>query len=305
MRSWTLFAQLTPFSDSDTAAPIFLREAMHVPPWRAALRMVGRGGAPVFAVFGVVAALVVLRAPLPLATRCLTGGLSLVVMVLASLVTWALPLGVALGPAIVRERERATWDTLRATPPGTAAIVLSKARGALWQMRLALALARGSLLVASLAAALLSLGVVEHTHHPDLTTLSAYAVCGVGLVLMAAGGALYLLDRAQQFTVMAVAALAVSASARTVRAAVPGANAAAFMAWLCDVALAAALLAVQPAPATTLQERIITLALLGPIPTYLAELSLGAAAAAVALTLLLREAAVALLWRMTLRAACD
>jgi hypothetical protein len=52
-----------------------------------------------------------------------------------------------------------------------------------------------------------------------------------------------------------------------------------------------------------LQERVITLTLLGPIPAYLAELSLGWAALAVTITLALREALIALVWRWTLRAA--
>lgn len=303
MRSWELFARLNPFREPDGAVPVFLREATRLPPWRAALGMVGRGIMPTATVLVTVTLLVALRAPLSLATRCLTGGLSLVVMALASLVTWSVPLAVALGPTIVREREGGTWDTLRTTPFDTATLVLSKARGALWSLRIALALARTSLIIAALVAALISLSVIEHTPRPDLTRLSPYGICGIGLLVMATGGALYLLDRAQQATLMALAALAVSAGARTVRVAVPGANAAAFTAWLLDVGLAALVLALQPVQAATLQERVITLTLLGPVPAYLGELSLGGAALAVAITFALREAIIALVWRWTIRAA--
>ncbi len=303
MRSWELFTRLNPFREPDGAVPVFLREATHLPPWRVALQLIGRSMMPSAGVLALVAVLVALRAPLPLATRCLTGGLSLLVMVLASLVTWSVPLGVALGPTIVREREGGTWDTLRTTPFDTATLVLSKARGALWSLRVALLLARDAVLIAALAAALLSLSLIEHTPWPALTDLSPYQACGVGLLVMAAGGCFYLLDRAQQFTLMATAALAVSAGTRTVRVAVPGANAAAFVFWLLDVSLAAVVLTLQPAQAATLQERVITLTLLGPIPAYLAELSLGWAALAVTITLALREALIALVWRWTLRAA--
>ena len=303
MRSWQLFTRLNPFQEPDGAVPVFMREAAYLPPWRVALRLAGRGMVPVGAVLLAVTVLVALRAPLPLATRCLTGAFSLLVMALASLVTWSVPLGVALGPTIVREREGATWDTLRTTPFDTPTLVLSKARGALWSLRVALALARTALLTAALAAALLSLGLIERTPWPTFTDLSPYGMCGVGMLIMAAGGALYLLDRAQQFTLMAVAALAASAGARTVRVAVPGANVAAFTAWLLDVSLAALLLAVQPVQATALQERAITLALLGPVPAYLAELPAGWAALAVGLTFALREVAVGLVWRWTVRAA--
>lgn len=303
MRSWELFARLNPFREPDGAVPVFLREATHLPPWRVALHLIGRGIVPSAGVVLLAATLVALRAPLPLATRCLTGSLSLLVMVLASLVTWSVPLGVALGPTIVREREGATWDTLRTTPFDTATLVLSKARGALWSLRVALLFARSAILIAALVAALLSLSLIERMPWSAVGNLSPYEMCGVGLVVMTAGGALYLLDRAQQFTLMAATALAVSAGTRTVRAAVPTANAAAFVAWLLDVGLAAVVLALQPVQAVTLQERAITLMLLGPVPAYLAELSLGWAALAVTLTLALRETIIGYVWRWTLRAA--
>lgn len=303
MRSWQLFARLNPFQEPDDAVPVFMREVAYLPPWRVALRLAGRGMVPVVAVLLAVTGLVALRAPLPLATRCLTGGLSLLVMVLASLVTWSVPLGVALGSTIVREHEGATWDTLRTTPFDTATLVLSKARGALWSLRVALLFARSAILIAALVAALLSLSLIEHMPWSAIGNLSPYGMCGVGLVVMTVGGALYLLDRAQQFTLMATTALAVSAGTRTVRAAVPTANVAAFVAWLLDVSLAALLLAAQPSQATALQERAITLALLGPVPAYLAELSPGWAALAVGFTFALREVAVGLVWRWTVRAA--
>ncbi len=283
--------------------PVFVREATYLPPWRVALRLMNQDAVPALTVVALVQLLILLRAPLPLATRCLVGGLLLLTMILASVMTWSVLLGLALGPTIVRERERATWDTLRTTPFDTATLVLSKARGALWSLRVVILLARGAILLAALVAALLSLSLIEHTHWPFLSDLSPYGMCGVGLLVMSAGSILYLLDRAQQFTLMATAALAVSAGARTVRVAVPGANAAAFAFWLLDAGLAAVVLALQPVPAATLQERLITLALLGPIPAYLAELSLGWAVLAVTFTLALREAVIALVWRWTLRAA--
>ena len=117
-------------------------------------------------------------------------------------------------------------------------------------------------------------------------------------------GALYLADRAQQFAVMALAALGVSATARGSRSALPSGVAAAFLIWLIDLSLAALVVTFGP-PGGVGSAGIRSMALiaLGPLGAYLLEWSLTRALLAALLTLLAREAAAQALWRATLRAA--
>jgi len=304
MRSWHLFIHITPFWASGGANPIIAREARRESRWVPVTRTLARRTPTLLIGLGVLAGLVALRAPLPLATRLLTAGLVVISLAISSLVTWTVPLGLVLGPLIVRERENHTWETLRTTPFPTEQIILGKARGALWRLRYGFYAGRALLVAASLVVAIFSLSTIPHTSTPNIATRSGYEACGLGLIVMAAGAGLYLIDRAQQFTLMAISALGMSASTRSMRVAVPAAYAIIFTAWLIDASIPILILALQPVQYTSLLGRVITVALFGPIPAYFSDLTLGGALVASGATLLCREVAIAFAWRITIREAC-
>jgi hypothetical protein len=119
-------------------------------------------------------------------------------------------------------------------------------------------------------------------------------------------GGLFLVDRTQQFVLMALAALAVSTTTRSARVALPGAIVATFLAWLSDVGLAAALLALSPAQVSRWQAaRALALVSLGPLGGYLLQWPVLQALAVTLLTVLVREAIAQGLWHSALRAARD
>jgi hypothetical protein len=303
MASWKLFLYLTPFWEPTLDNVIFERETSRPPIWRGAAGWIPR----------VASALVLLVVVMNLAASklnnpvifCLNNTTCLLfplVLVTPSLLLWALPLGLTLAPTIVRERELHTWDTLLLTPLDINLILLSKAGGAMWWLRDMMYTMRVVLLVTSWVVGVMSLVLLESS--APLPDLSSATVCGMAIVLMLVSAGLFLLDRAQQFVLMVVAALAASTSASTTRMALPGASVAALGAWLFDVSLALLVASILPGPAVRFMEfRAIVLAVVGPLGVYLTELSFVQAALAIAGTFTLREIAVRALWRWTVRAA--
>lgn len=303
MNSWKLLAHLTPFWESDAITPVFMREVALPSIWRAAVRYLGRIAGPLLIALVCLALLAALRAPLRLATQCFSGALYLLVLLLPSLFAWAVPLGLALGPTIVGERERQSWETLRATPLDTEALLLSKARGALWRLRGPLYAQRLVLIVASFGVGVIGLSAIGATGGAQAVHVPPYAACGGAVAIIALGAGLYLLDRAQQFALMAAAALGASASTLSLRAALASAIGAASGVWLADVSLALLALTLQPAHAQSLAARLVILTMFGPTAAYLIELPPARAALSIALTLIARELAVRAAWRWTVHAA--
>ncbi len=304
MTSWQLLAHLVPFWESNAETPVFRREAALPPVWQQAPVSWVRALALILAVCGLVFMLAVVRRSQPIASLCVAAGLSLIALLAPSLLVWALPLGVTLAPVVVGERERGTWDMLRATPLPVETILLGKARGAMWRLRYGFTALRGVLLAVSVIAGFISLGLLEHTTWLHGADLPGGLICGGAVVVIAVGALLFLIDRAQQFVLMAVSALAVSASVESGRLALPGAIAAALVTWLADTGLGILLLALMPrASALALQTRLAALVMLGPTANVLADLPLPQAALGVAMTLIGREIAVRLVWRWTVHTA--
>ena len=233
-------------------------------------------------------------------TLCL---LSPLLMFTPSLFFWAVPLGMTLGPVIVRERVERTWETLLITPQDIDLIVLCKTRAAL--------LARRELL-RFLRAFVALVGVVVGTGFAftffDAVPVSwpsqrAFLVA-VLLLLIAAGTVAYLVERAQHFTLMIVAVLNASAVARTMRGAVAWGIMAAFLAWLVDAGLAVTMLLAAPSGFVGQTElSLLVTGVLGPPVGYLIKFPLGVALLLILGTLVLREILVQVLWWRALRAA--
>jgi hypothetical protein len=306
MQSWQLFKHLIPLRESEVEfTPVFLRErrrsfrwwTVSVPP------RVMRVSLPAAVLLVVVYVLALVMVPMSLVTYCLTGLLIWPVVALPSLGLWALPLGLTLAPVVVRERVAGTWHTLRLTPLDTETILLSKARAALVRIKPWLIIFRAVLIGVSLVAAMVSLNLIEHIAHtyPSLPPMNA---CGVGTLVMAITAFVFLIDRAQQFVLMAVAALAVSASSGSERLTLPGANAAAFLVWMADLGAVIVVFSLHPGgAAVSLRTSLPLLVMLGPVAGYAGYLTPGFALLFVVVTLIIRELAVRILWHWTVTAA--
>jgi hypothetical protein len=306
MQSWQLFKHLIPFRDSELEfTPVFQRErhrsfrwwTVSLPP-----RLI-QVSLPAAVLFVIVYVLALLTVPTSFVTYCLTGLVIWPVIALPSLGLWALPLGLTLAPVVVRERVAGTWHTLRLTPLDTETILLSKARAALMRIKPWLIIFRAVLIGVSLVAAMVSLNLIEHITHayPSLPPLNA---CGIGTLVMLVTALVFLIDRAQQFVLMAVAALAVSASNTSERLTLPGANAAALMAWMADLGVVVVIQALHPGGAVvSLRGSLPLLVMLGPVAGYTGYLSPGFSAFFVIMTLLVRESVIRLLWHWTIIAA--
>jgi hypothetical protein len=309
MTSWRLFKHLTPFRESDVeSTPVFWRERSRTPFWRTIQlpRQIGHAGFRAIALVTVTYMLALVLAPDPVVTYCLSTLLpSLVLWSMPSLALWSLPLGLALGSIVVREREQGTWYTLRTIPLETETILLSKARGALMRLGPLMTLSRGALVFAAMVVAVISLNALEHITESHPGFLSSSDACGAGIIVMVMSAGLFLIDRAQQFVLMAVAALAASTTSPSTRVAVPGASGAALLAWMADVGVAVTLVAVDQGGASiSLMASVRLLAMLGPVAGYTGYLPPQHGVFYILLTFACREMVVFLLWRWTVRAAC-
>ena len=129
-------------------------------------------------------------------------------------------------------------------------LIVSKTQGALWPLRDLMALIRTLLTIVAGGVGAFSLIVMAQTLFGASNALPLGVMCGAGLRLAAAGAIVFLADWAQQFTLMGLAALAVSAAAPSQRVALPGAVVAAFVTWLVNAGLAWFVLAGAARPAS-------------------------------------------------------
>jgi hypothetical protein len=308
MTSWRLFKHLTPFRESDVeSTPVFWRERSRTPFWRTIQlpRRIERVGFRTVALVVLIYMLGLVLAPDPVVAYCLSTLVIWLLLLLPSLALWPLPLGLALGSIVVREREQGTWYTLRAIPLDTETILLSKARAALMRLGPLMTLSRGALVFAAMVVAVISLNALEHITESHPGFLSSSDACGAGIIVMVMSAGLFLIDRAQQFVLMAVAALAASTTSPSTRVAVPGASGAALLAWMADVGVAVTLVAVDQGGASiSLMASVRLLAMLGPVAGYTGYLPPQHGVFYILLTFACREMVVFLLWRWTVRAAC-
>jgi hypothetical protein len=307
MTSWNLFRYLTPFWEPPIAEPVFGREQTYPPVWRKAGPWAARAVKPGLLALAGLYALALILAPMPVNALCAFSATYVILPLFAlapSLLLWTLPLGLALGPIIVREREGGTWDTLRATPLDTALIVLSKAQGALWPLRDLMALVRTLVIIVASGAGAFVLIVMARAVFGPSDTLPLEVLCAASVVVAAAGALVFLADWAQQFVLMGLAALAVSAAAPSQRVALPGAIVAAFVAWMANAGLAWLMLLALPGHVLNEPSSLLpTLAALGPPVTYTLALTPAQILGVMAITFLLREIAIRAIWRWTLGAA--
>lgn len=312
MSSWLLLRSFFTWDRTPaTQSPIFRRESGHPPLWQQHRSVFSRVPFALFIIVFIVLIIATQLIDIPLAARCINAGLMVLgppVLLLPSLVLWAIPLGMVLAPIIVRERQSGTWEILRTTPYSTEELLLNKAGGALWRLRGLLG-SLGSLQAQVLVAILLGLGVIEFfnamSNLPEdqfgVVNRSVLCMGGLALLLMAAG--VFLLDRLQQLILMIVTALVASASARSSRMALTRAITMAFLAWLADAGAAVTVLIVQPGQVQEIGYSLAAIVMMGPLAGYAIELPLLRLALLAAATLMIREIAVHCMWRLAVRGA--
>ena len=243
---------------------------------------------------------------------CLNGLLLLLAplaLFVPSLLVWALPLGLTLAPIIARERERGTWEVLRTAPYSTEELLLAKAQGALASLRArlwwlwyvqvqgliaSLLIGSGMTLVAG------ALGISGREWGSSAQNMLCFGAIGLVLALIVG----YLFDRAQQLTLMIVAALAASTGSSSVREAATAAVTASLLAWGIDVMVGVAVLAVQPVgQVRDVGFSLAAMIVLGPFAGYLIELTPLVILPAALATFVARSIAIRQLWGVAVRGA--
>lgn len=274
---------------SDNA--IFIRDAGRAPIWRNVVQQVARSrtvwllGGLLTGVLGILFANNALFFFVP------------------PLVIFTFALALTLAPVVVEERAKLSWEPLLTVPYDMRAILLGKASGALWHIR-SLTYAMGILLMCVSAA----VGTIGLTVVPvSITRTNGWfgpGLCGLLFVMPVLGSLLFILDRIQQYALMAVAALASGTAASSIRAALSSATVVVLLIWLFEVAAAEVFLALEQGGAWRLNfKSILSIATLGPTVSYVSHMDLGHAAFFTIGTLLLREALIGGLWRWTLHRA--
>ncbi|HML23504.1 MAG TPA: hypothetical protein PKD09_17745 [Aggregatilinea sp.] len=290
MITWMLFAYVFLGSGASENA-IFLRDASRASSWRTVIEQSGR--------FRILW--------LPVGLLWILLGILYVKNILfffvPPLLIFTLALALTLGPIIVEERTKSRWEFLLAVPYDTNAILLGKASGALWHIRV-LTYTIGILLMSAAAV----IGITSLTLIPVDTIQSGgwhdvilYAAMFAVPVL---GSLLFLFDRIQYYALLAVAALASGTAARSIRAAMLTSIVAVLSIWLAEIVVVETLLTLERGETWRLNfTSILSAATLGPMASYMSRIDLGYAVLFIIGTLLLRELLLAALWRWTLRSA--
>ncbi|MBN2303184.1 MAG: hypothetical protein JXQ72_01825, partial [Anaerolineae bacterium] len=223
--SWTLLQRLNVLNHSSLENhPVCLREVDFPPAWKTIDRALGR--LLVVVVFGVIGALIIGTQYDSVVVACLNGAACLLfpaLIVAPSLALWTLPLGLTLGPVIVRERERQTWDTIRTIPLDLDLLLVCKARGALWWLVGGLRNLRVLLAFMGSIVGLGALLVLDTSVNLERQIDSDLLMFVIVVIVLTGGMLLFVFDRAQQLVLMCLAALVTSATSRSMRVAVAGA----------------------------------------------------------------------------------
>jgi hypothetical protein len=303
MRSWMIWERLIALKHDPLDNPIVMRTAyISTPPrWMGVPSL--RRAAPGLLVVLALHALIILFGQGQWNDWFLTLAVVLVVagMIFGpSLVLWTLPLALALGPAIVREREDRTWDLLRTTPLDLNVLLLGKIQGGLWWLRDAIRSLTTIILLAGLIVTVLVMAANNTLFRSDCETACQFMLWG----WMPLGLVLFVVDRMQQFALMITVALASSAATRTTRTGLVVGTLATFGVWLAEIVLGLLVLLIYPGQTISYWTLPVTAMIaLGPVGGYLFEMPLSVLVLAMVSTLLLREMVFRWMWHFTICAA--
>ena len=314
MSSWYLFRYLLPRHELTFSqrTPIFMREMAFAPAWQRPSELVKRlplrflGLLMILYLAGI---LIVNRTQTVYCVNTLYLILLPLLLISPSLLVWILPIGVALAPIVVRERERESWEVLRTTPYSVEEILLDKTRAALWSLygslgRIGILQVQVLAMVVFGAGSMQAISAMFHGSATGYGSLWRGALCAGNVVLILIVVAVFFLDRAQQLMMMVVAALVASTSSSSMRGALTNGLIAVGLAWGIDIAIAIGVLAIQPAGSIgDFEFSLAAMITLGPLAGYLVELDPLPILVAVALTLVGREIVIRRLWAVTIHGA--
>lgn len=291
MYTWMFVRVFLGWGASDNA--IFMRDASRNPIWRGVVQRAAR-----FRLVWLLLALV-----LGIAGYLLVG--TLLIFLVLPLVIFTLALALSLGPIIAEERSRLSWEPLLTVPYDMRAILLGKASGALWHIRM-LTYAIGILLMCISA----GVGTVGLTLIPDeLTQASGWQGIGLyGVLLLAPimSSLLFIWDRMQHYALLAVTALASGTAATSIRSALSTATSAVVLIWVVEIAATQIFLALEQGDGWQLNiTSVLSVVTLGPVVSSISQMELRHAALFLGGILLLREVAIGSLWRWILQRARD
>lgn len=292
MISWKLFTHVLVAWDAYNN-PVFIREAEHPPVWHMFVQRLvlmpgfrtGMTGTGVF--LWLVGTLYVNN---------------LLFFLLPPLIVLIFTTSLTLGPLVATERVRRSWEPLLTIPIGIEMVLMGKVGGALWWIRHLLFFMAALMVAISSGVGFINL-VLLPTGAARSSEWAEFILCGGVLLLPIIGGAVFLIDRAQQYLLMVTAALTAGTLATSVRTALSNATTAVLLVWFFETALGIALSLQFGAGEIPNRTYMLALITLGPTVSYILEMNPVKTVGYTLITLVGRELLINLLWWLALRFA--
>ncbi len=292
MQSWKLFRQIV-IAQNAHYNPIFLRETSHLPvwyvkTWRYAVSPLLR--------FMFIAVIILLYVVSILYVN------NLLFLFVPPLMLLLLTTCLTLGPLIPEERVKQSWELLGVLPDGMEAVLIGKTGGALWWMRRLMLGTSALLSIIAAGVGLLSLTLIPTSMARNNASMEFF-LCGMVLIIPAISILLFAFDRAQHYMLVVTAILAASTSSPSVRVGLSNSLVAVFSVWLAEVLGVIGLFILQAGSIPLSRTSLLAFLTLGPMANFTLRMDLLSAVLNTMGVFLLREIAVFILWRWSVRQA--
>lgn len=293
MYSWKLFAQ-TMLGNELYRNPVYLRELKHVPIWYRLARnvtlpdMFQTGiGVTVVLVWGIAVLFVG----------------NLLFFFVPPLILLMFMTALTVGPLIVEERVKYSWETLLMIPVGLDVVLIGKIAGALWWTRHLISIVIALVFMTSAGVGFISLVLIP-VGLPIAANFQQIFLCGSLILLPLLSCTIFILDRVQQYMLIVASALSAGTLSSSVRGAFTSASVAAILVWMLEVLVAGTLLALRPGAALMLSKaRLLLLMTTGPTVSFVIDLPIDVAALYLVIIWCMREISFRVLWRVSMRSA--
>jgi len=208
-----------------------------------------------------------------------------------------------VGPLVVEERVKFSWETLLMIPAGLDTVLVGKIAGALWWTRHLISIVTALVFMTSAGVGFISLVLIP-LGLPLAASLEQIFLCGALIFLPLVSCAIFIFDRVQQYMVIVASALSAGTLSSSVREAFTSASAAAVLAWMMEMLVSGVLLALQPGTAPLLSKsRLLLLMTTGPTVSFVIDLPMNVAALYLIMVWCMREIAFRVLWNISVRSA--
>jgi ABC-type Na+ efflux pump permease subunit len=283
MYTWKLFIHVL-LARNTYDNSIFIRDASHDPIWRGSLRHLDR-------VPGFRNSLIIISIVIWLISLIYVNNLLFVLVPI--LMFFFLSTGLSLGPVVVEEREKQSWEVLLSIPADVETILLGKIGGALQRMHSLMLGMTVTLFFVSLGVGILSLILI-----PLKNSWSELNLCGATLILMGLGSAIFIVDRLQQYLLIITAAVAAGTSTSSSRTAVLTSSVSVLLVWMIEILTSGAFVVIgQKQIVDITLGQVLLWATLGPTVSYIVTFDLKWVLAYTLVTLIVREILISGLWR--------